>query len=299
MELKRKLSLFFAFAIVLILATASFAMLVAAKYPGYIEDEVGGKIYLKQSPQRIVSCMPSITEMLFAIGLEDRVVGVTLNCDYPPEAKQKEKVGRMTMNIEKILSLEPDLVVMLAGAQSKDIIKLKKHNLPVYVISPDIYVRQVMSSIGNLGRVTGNTKEAEALVNDMHARLEKIRAQIGTEETKSVIVIVGTNPLIVAGSGTFIEDMVKNAGGRNIANQNGIPWPQYSLERIIIEDPDVIIIAKGIAEGKKGIYNDRRWQSLKAVKNDRVLVVDADLISRPGPRVVDVVEQIAKFLHNI
>ena len=114
-----------------------------------------------------------------------------------------------------------------------------------------------------------------------------------------MVVIVGNRPLVVAGYGTFIDDMIKLAGGKNIASCSRVSYPQYSLEKILQVDPDVIIIAKGIVKDKKEIYNDSQWQSLSAVKHEQVLMIDENVISRPGPRVIDAVEMIAKFLHRI
>lgn len=258
----------------------------------------GDIVYHNYPPQRIVSCMPSITEMLFAIGVGDRVVGVTLNCNYPPAAKKIEKVGRETMNIEKIISLEPDLVFALKSAQTKDITKIQRKKIPLRVINPR-NIKEIVTSVRDLGRATGHTIEAEALASKMMKKLYEIDNAILGEAPQNVVVIVGMDPLFLAGSGTFIHDVISYAGGKNLAAKARGPWPQYSLEQLIIDDPDAIIIAKGVAGEGKEIYNDSRWRSLRAVKHDRVLVIDADLISRPGPRIVDAVEQIARFLHKL
>jgi iron complex transport system substrate-binding protein len=264
------------------------------------------------SPQRIVSCMPNITEILFAIGLESRIVGVTLNCNYPAAAQKKEKVGRETINVEKVISLKPDLVVMQGSEQPREIEKLKKRNLPVKVINPQT-VDGVMAAILELGRVTGNSRQAGKVVAKMQERLKKVQSPKSkvqsspgglrttnhesrtTSHAPRVLVIVGVNPLVVAGGNNFIDDVVKTAGAQNAAAQLKAPYPQYSFEQLVRDDPDAVIVAKNVVLGEKEIYNDKRWQKLRAVKNKQVLVIDADTISRPGPRVIDAIEEIAGF----
>lgn len=274
----------------------------------------GSALAANPFPQRIVSCMPSITEMLFAIGLDKRIVGVTLNCNYPPAALRKEKVGREVMNVEKIISLKPDLVVMLKSAQPSEIEKLKKRGLPrqagglpVMTIDPQT-VHGVMTAIIELGKATGNNQQAEKLVAQMQARLGKVRRAMGrvqdsparqkiAQRESRVLVIVGVNPLVVVGGNNFIADIIKTAGAKNVAAKLRGPYPQYSFEQLVKDDPDAVIVVKNVVLGEKEIYNDKRLQKLRAVQNKRVLVIDADIISRPGPRVVDAVEIIANFLY--
>lgn len=250
------------------------------------------------SPQRIISGMPSITEMLFALGLGDRIVGVTTNCNYPPEARQKEKIGGFFLNLEKVVSLKPDLIVMLEDAQKRDIKKFKDYGLPVYTINPHT-VSEVMESLLKLGQATGREKEARVLVDRMARRLEDIKPKSwGLEfvlKRPRVLVIVGYNPLIVVGGGTFIDDIIKLAGAENIAERARGPYPQFSFEKLLEINPDYIIVAEG-ALRKSDIVKDKRWKNLDAIKNDRILFINADILSRPGPRVIEAVEEIAKFI---
>ncbi|MGB9613388.1 MAG: ABC transporter substrate-binding protein [Candidatus Margulisiibacteriota bacterium] len=247
-------------------------------------------------PQRIISGMPSITEMLFALGLEDRIVGVTANCNYPPEALKKEKIGGFFLNLEKIVSLKPDLVVMLEDTQKQDIKRLKDYGLPVYTINPHTVV-EVMDSLVKLGEVTGKRKEAKILIKQMKNRIASVQPK-GTSslERPRVLVIVGYRPLIVAGAGTFIDDIIKYAGGENIAQDAKASYPQYSFERLIKEDPEYMIIPEGVVE-KEEIARDSRWQSLQAVRGNKILFINADILSRPGPRLVEAIEKIADFIH--
>jgi len=240
-------------------------------------------------PQRIISGIPSVTEMLFALGLGGRVVGVTTNCNYPPEAKNKEKVGGFTLNLEKIVYLKPDLIIMVEDAQKPEIEKLRKMDLPVLSINPKT-VSGVMDSLIQLGKATGEREKAERLVWAMKRRLSAakphgLRAILNLPK---VLVVVGMNPLVVAGGGTFIDDIVKYAGGDNIAEKAKGAYPQFNFESLAQANPDFIIVPKGM------LVKDERWSWLKA----KICYIDADIISRPGPRVVDAVEQIAGFIHD-
>ena len=251
---------------------------------------------LQSFPQRIISGMPSITEVLFALDLEERIVGVTTNCNYPPEAQKKEKIGGFFVNLEKVVSLKPDLIVMLEDAQKRDIKKFKDFGLPVYTVNPQTVI-DVMGTLVELGEATGTMEKAEEIVERMKNRILSVEAKIADESSKEVLVIVGFKPLVVVGGDNFIDDLLRYAGAENIAAQSKAAYPQYSFEKLLIQDPDYIIITKGIVK-KKEIETDGRWQALDAVKNGRILFMDADVLSRPGPRVVDAIEQITEFVHE-
>jgi iron complex transport system substrate-binding protein len=238
-------------------------------------------------PKRIVSTMPSITEMLFALGLEDQIVGVTTNCNYPLEALEKEKVGGFFLNLEKVVSLKPDLIVMLEDAQKGDLQN---------TVDPQTVI-EVMGTLVELGEVTGTKEKAEEVVEGMKKRILSVEAKVSELPLKKVLIIVGYKPLIVVGGENFIDDVIRYAGAGNIAADTKAAYPQYSFEKLLDDDPDHIIIPEGVVE-KKEIEGDSRWQSLEAVKNDRLLFIDADILSRPGPRVVEAIEEIAEFIHE-
>jgi len=252
-------------------------------------------------PQRIISGIPSVTEMLFALDLGDRVVGVTTNCNYPPEALKKEKVGGFFLNLEKVVSLKPDLVVMLEDAQKKEIERFRNYGLPVFTINPR-NIDEVMEGMLELGRKTGKEEKAKEIVEEMKKRLAGARPRFfGLElllrKHPRALVIVGYEPLIVAGGGTFIDDVLKRAGVGNIAGREKVAYPQYSLEKIVQEDPPYIIIPKGLIDESK-LRKDRRWRNIEAIRSGKILFIDPDVISRPGPRVVEAVEAIAAFVYH-
>ncbi len=261
-------------------------------------------------PQRIVSGMPSITEMLYALDLEERVVGVTTNCNYPLKAKKKQQVGGFFLNLEKVVSLKPDLVIMIEDAQKKDAKKFKDFGLNVYTINPGS-VDGVMDSILEIGVVTGKKMEAEKIVMGMKNGIASVESRVSAyrpsiadvlklwepkDKQRKALVIVGFNPLVVAGGGTFVDDIIRKAGVENVAGKAKAAYPHYSFEKLVSENPQYIIIPKGVVK-KRTIERDKRWRSLEAVRNSRILFIDPDILSRPGPRVVDAIEKIAEFVY--
>jgi iron complex transport system substrate-binding protein len=253
-------------------------------------------ISLANYPQRIISGIPSATEMLFALGLDERVVGVTTNCNYPPAARQKEKVGGFFLNLEKVVALKPDLIVMLESAQAREIENFKSRQLPVYAINPNS-VEEVMKTMLALGEKTGTSARAKAVVAEMKKKMASIKALNANRKKPSVLVAVGYRPLIVAGGNNFIDDVVKYAGGENVAGQLKAVYSQYSYEEIIRQNPDYIIFLEGIVK-KDEIRNTPPWQNLSAVREGKLLFIDPDILSRPGPRLVIAIEKIAEFIHG-
>ena len=232
-------------------------------------------------PQRIISGIPSVTEMLFAVGAGDKVVGVTTNCNYPSAAKKINKIGGFTLNLEKLTSLKPDLIILLAEAQKPEIDKLKKFGLPVLALNAR-NVNEVLQSLAKLGELTGNKRRAERLVANMKSRINAVKPR---GRQRRVLVVVGSDPLIVAGGGTFIDDVVKYAGGVNIARSVKGAYPQYSLEMLVKENPDHIILPEGLLFGGRGIKSKR-------------IFINADILTRPGPRVVEAIEKIAGAIND-
>lgn len=252
-------------------------------------------------PQRIVSGLPSVTEMLYALDLGDRVVGVTSNCNYPPQALKKEKIGGFFLNLEKVVSLKPDLVIMVEEAQKRDIEKFKNYGLPVYAIDPRS-VADVMETLIKLGKLTGKERVAASLVARMKSRLAALQPrsfslELILKKRPKVLAIIGNNPLIVVGGGTFIDDIMKQAGAENIAGSSRAAYPQYSFENLMKENPEYLIVPRGVITEKE-LLRDPRWRQLSAVREKKILVIDADILSRPGPRVIDAVEEIAHFIYG-
>lgn len=268
-------------------------------------DDTGYEI-TAGNPKRIVSLSPSNTEILFAIGAGDRVVGVTDYCDYPPEVIEKVRKGEIqrvggysTVNIERVLALKPDLVLASYGNGLATIETLRKFTKVLAFDPKDI--RGVERTILAIGKAVGNYENAEKLVEQMEERISKIKAK--ERSGKKVVHIIWNDPIWVSGKETFIDEAISIAGGVNAFNFSG--WRTVSVEDLIRANPDVIIVSSGSGMGRGGkdvvyewVISDSRLKSVNAVKNGKVFVIDADIISRPGPRIVDAVEQVYAFLSN-
>jgi len=267
-------------------------------------DDTGYEI-TAGNPQRIVSLSPSNTEILFAIGAGDRVVGVTDFCNYPPEVIEKVKRGEIqriggysTVNIEKVIALKPDLVLASYGNGLGTIETLRKYTKVLAFDPKDI--KGIERSILAIGKATGNYENAEKLVKEMEERISKIKAN--ERSGKKVVHIIWNDPIFVSGRETFIDEAISIAGGVNAFNFTG--WRAISVEDLIRANPDVIIVSSGsgMGGGRDIVYDwvlsDNRLKNVNAVKNGKVFVIDSDIISRPGPRIVEAIEQIQEFLSN-
>ncbi|MBU2560282.1 cobalamin-binding protein [archaeon] len=263
-----------------------------------IIDDLGRNITLEKYPERIVSTAPSNTEIIFALGLGDRVVGVTEYCDYPPETKEKEKIGGFsTVDIEKITSLSPDIIFAAELTGMENIEKLEELGITVVVLQPKD-VEGILNDINLVGKITGAVNEAAALESDMRGRIEAVRTKTQSLDKPEVLYIVWHDPLMAAGSGTFISDLVDMAGGVNVAGDMD-DYKAVSLEVVVDRDPAVIITTTGM--GEQPIYdfvvNDERLSQVSAVKNGRIYKIDQNIVNRAGPRIVDALEEIAGFIH--
>ena len=265
-----------------------------------VTDIKGRSIALDKIPQRIVSLSPSTTEILFALGAGDRVVGATNYCDYPEEAKKVEKIGDYDEpNMELIRKVQPDVV--LAGHVKEETAEaLEKMGIPVFFFSSRRRHTRY-HSIKLVGQVTGTAAEAEAIVNGMKSKIAEIQTKYKDKEKPRVFYLVWKDPLFTAGSKTFINDVIKAAGGINVAEKvEG--WANYSAEEMIKDNPDMLIAAlHSTDEGmtKEDLSGDRLFSLLECVKQGKVHIMpDDNIISRPGPRIVQAIEDMSKVLHG-
>ena len=271
--------------------------------PGNIVDGLGRKIMINAVPQRIVSLAPSNTEILFALGLGDKVVGVTEYCNYPEAAKTKPKVGGFsTVDIEKVVSLRPDLV-LATQIHSKTIIPaLEKLGLTVVALTPSS-LTGVLDSITLVGKITGQSKEASELIKDLSTRIKAIAdktQKLSPAQRPRVFYVTWHDPLWTAGTGTLSNDVISQAGGQNIASDISGD-KTIDLETVINRDPEVIIVSVGMGTGEDSpwqyIKSESRLKNTQALLTGRVYKIDGDLIHRPGPRIVEALEQMAQFIH--
>ena len=252
---------------------------------------------ISKPPQRIISLSSSNTEILFALGLESRVVGVDQYSNYPPSAKSKPAVGGFAdPDLEKIVALEPDLVLGTSIHVKSILPELERRGLTTVIIDPK-NVSGVLDSVRLVAKITGQQKEASAVISGMQAKIDSVQSAV--KGAKPVRVFFEISPdLYTAGPGTFVNDVLQMAGGANIAAGAGTDWPQLSQESLILADPEVILLADQPADVTPEMVAARPgWSEVSAVKNKRILVINDDLTSRPGPRVVDGLEFVAKALH--
>lgn len=266
-------------------------------------DAVQRKVEVERTPARIVSLAPNLTEILFALGLEERVAGVTIFCDWPAGAREKPKVGGfVNPSLEAVTALDPDLVLATAdGNRRQDVLSLEALGLVVFVVDTRSF-DDIEESILVVGRLTGREGKAEEIAGSMRRRRRRLRNVIGDRKRPSVFIALDRNPLVTAGEGTFVDELVRLAGGRNIVSSSPVKYPVYSMEQLLAADPDVIVAATGRTAGSRR-EAVQRWKELPggsglgAVRGGRVYEVGEGDFFRPGPRIIDSLERMAAILH--
>ncbi len=280
--------------------------LIAFAYPISVVDDLGRVVTIDRPPQRVVSVSPAATRYLVYLGLQDRVVGVT---DWDMLAGKVEKIGNMVpLNVEKILSLKPDLVLAFGGFQAPEIPKLEKVGLKVVAINPnsldDILKSLVM--VGYIFNVEDEAKKKAEYLRNKMLSIAKEAYKIPFDKRPKVLYLssvpqAGSKEIWTACSGSYMNDLITLAGGRNIAASIAGPngWVPLSIEYIYKEDPDAIIVAKYFGsdeDAKKAVENFKAFKPLKAVRNGKILVIDGNIASQPSPQIFDLLEVIYKFI---
>jgi len=250
---------------------------------------------------RIISLAPATTEILFALGLDKEIVGVSEFCNYPEAAKTKEKTGTFSQpNIEKILSIKPDLIFCTGLEQSMAVAKLKQLGMNIFVSDPD-NISELFESIRTIGKLTGKEKEAAALVDGMKNKIEKINYKVSQikGEKQKVFIEVWHSPLTTVGGSSFINELIKLAGGINITSDIKSAYGSVASEVVISRNPDCIILAyMGNLSPTEQVVSRPGWNNVAAVKNKRVYNdINPDSLLRPGPRVVDALSELNKKLY--
>lgn len=279
--------------------TTAAATAGAVTYPLTITDDAKRSVKLAKAPTRIVSLAPSDTELLFALGLGERVVGVDTFSNYPPEASKIDKVGGLSdTNLEKIVSLTPDLV-LAAGITSKELItSLESRGLTVLVLNPT-NLAGVVANMKLLAQVANVPEKGEAAAAGFQKKLDDIAAKVKDAKAKPRVFYELDQTLFTVGPGSFVDDMIEKAGGQNIVTDGSNPYPQLNQEAVISKDPEVILLGDdtGGVDTPEKILARPGWSNVTAIKNKRVVTLTADLVSRPGPRAALGVENIAKALY--
>jgi iron complex transport system substrate-binding protein len=262
-------------------------------------DDTGRRMYFAKPPARIVSLAPSITEMLFAMEAGDQLVGVTDFCDYPPEALKKPKVGYSNPNMETLVSLHPDLVVAPNDFLKPDVIvKLEQLKIPVFILA-DTNVEGIFIHLQTLGRIVGRSPKADAVAMQLRQQVAAIQQRIQGMVPVRMLYVLNSQPLITVGPGSFIDQLIRMAGGINVAAKSATPYPRLSMEAVLQEDPEALVFpvgkAEGISESEQQAW--RQWSTMTAVKRGRLHQISADWLNRPGPRIAKGLESLATILH--
>jgi iron complex transport system substrate-binding protein len=256
-----------------------------------------------QQKARYISLAPATTEILFSLGLDEQIVGVSSYCNYPPQAQLKEKVGSFSSpSMEKILSLKPDIVFCTGLEQAPAVRELKNLHLKAYVSNPS-NLDGLFKSIQDIGSLTHKEKEAGALINKMKSDIMEVKLAVSAipqEKKQKVFVEIWSDPPTTAGEGSFIDELITLAGGINIAHDTRRPYSYFSAEEIIKRNPDCIIIGYMQEEAPaKAMERLMGWKDISAVKNNRVYNdINPDLFLRPGPRLTEGLKEIYKRLYK-
>ena len=263
-------------------------------------DEVGRRVEVPESPIRIISLSPSITEILFSLGLEERIIGVSNHSDFPPQALTKPRVGSyIKPSIERTMSLNPDLILATAAGNPRGFVeRMERLGFSVYTVFPKDF-DGILRSISHIARVTGREQRGAIVTREMMKRKGKIIRLTSGRDKPKVFLQIGTAPIVTVGKGSFADDLISLAGGLNIAGGESLKYPRYSIEEVLVKAPDVIIITSmdPREDSQKLAEQWNRWKTIPAVKQKRVSVINSDLIDLPSPRIIEGLEVIAGILH--
>jgi iron complex transport system substrate-binding protein len=254
-------------------------------------------VQLPRRPARIVSLAPSVTEILYLLGASDRLVGVTVHCDWPEDARRKPKIGDLlNPNAELILAAGPDLIIAsTAGNDRSAVLKLAGLGLPVFVTAPRS-VATILESVEQLGRITDCEDRSHELAAGMKRRLEALDRRLAGAPKTRLFYITWFEPLLAPGQGAFENDVLRHAGAESITSGIAEFYPRYSLEQLIAQDPDAIVAARHQGAPLPDLRKLSGWGQLRAVREGRVYLV-SEVLQHPSPRFVDALEDLARRLH--
>jgi len=267
---------------------------------GTVPDMLGRPVTIPDGPLRLVSLSPSLTEIVYALGREDWLVGVTDFCDYPPAARGKPRVGgTITPNLERVLQVRPSLVLATAEGNPRDLVgQLTRVGIPIFALKPEGYAG-ILDSIRLLGRLLQAEAPAAALVRAMDEQAARIHRAVAGRPRPRVLYLVWSDPAIAAGPASFIHDLIRIAGGENVVREPTVPYPRVSLEEVVARAPEVILVASHLdaMDRPATITLGSLWRGIPAVHSNRVVPVPGDTIHRFGPRVVEGLGHLARAIH--
>lgn len=267
-----------------------------SQYPVKITDGYGREIEIEKPAEKIISLAPSMTETIFALGAGDRLVGVTTYCNYPEEAKEIDQVGDFEgPNLESVIEKNPDVVVALAmGDDEKS--KLEDAGITVFLQDPQ-NLGEVFDNIKKIGTILGLQEEAESLTSNMNAKKDSIIETVSNYDSKKVFYEVWSEPLMTAGPGSILDEMINLSNGENIAYDAESLYPEYSLELLIERNPEVYLTADDGFKTVEDIKNREGYENITAIKENNIYMLHPDIVSRTGPRIIEGLEMIAQAIH--
>lgn len=265
-----------------------------------LRDEVGRQVTFPYPPKRVVSLAPNLTEILFSLGLDEEIVGVSIHCNFPEKAGSRPRVGSyIHLDYEKVLSLRPELIIATGAGNTREMVdRLERWGIPAYVVFPKNF-NGVLESIRRVGEVVGREKEAASLSQTMDRRREKVSRLTRGLRRPKVFLQIGELPIVTVGRGSFGDDLIRLAGGMNLAGDERLMYPRWSVEEVLRRSPEVIVVSSMNPQGdyQRILQDWDRRKGIPAVRDHRVHLIDSDLIDRPSPRLIDGLEQMARFLH--
>ncbi|HYV17699.1 MAG TPA: helical backbone metal receptor [Verrucomicrobiae bacterium] len=264
---------------------------------GGVRDGLGRLVVIPATPRRIVTLAPNATDTIAALGVGDRLVGVSDFCQPPPEAKEVKRVGGLlTPDLEVIRALKPDLLVGSTSGNDPGLAsEAQALGIPLFILNAET-VEQVLEGIGGLGAALGEQARATALVQNLKARLEAVDRRVAGRPRPRVLYIVWGDPLVVPGAKAFLTDAIRRAGGDSVTDDAPAAHPTYSIEAAIARSPEVILTSEYNRADAEKLKKDPAWQSVPAVASGKVYVVGDELV-RPGPAIVGGIEEMARRLH--
>ena len=263
-----------------------------------VHDEAGREVDLPQHIDRIVSLAPNLTEIVYFVGAGDRLVGDTEYCDYPAEAKKVAKIGdTMHPSVERIIALKPQIVLVSTASQLEAFTKqLDQQQIAVYVTNPR-NLDEVFRSISTLGDLFGTKEQADKLVADLRRRSDAVTAAVSATKPIAVFYQVSDQPLYTIGRESFLTDLVRRAGGISATADVPGAFPRFSDEAALAARPEAIILPTGGSMGNANAKIAAPLKNSPAALNNRIYKINDDYLSRPGPRLIEGLEEMARALH--
>lgn len=261
----------------------------------FFTDDLGRQVELPHKVERVISLAPSLTEIIFAVGAGDKLVGVTTYCDFPEKAKEIEKVGdTIRPSLERVIALKPDVVFISTASQLEGFMRvLEKRGIKVFVTNPDS-IEKILESIETIGKILDRESGAKQLVEQLKSRVAKVVEESQKRPKKPRVFVQIDKSLFTVGRDSFLTDLIRKAGGVSVTEDIETSYPKISKERALALNPEVIILTDSYDNNEP----NEVFSSSDAVKYSKVYRINTDVLSRPGPRIVDALEQIAEMIHR-